>query len=163
MLNISTHRSGYTLVELLVTITISILLVTFGVSAYRRSADIQEIRADTETILSTLQSIQKAASSGKEDCSSTNGIYLGERFTTTANSATITLQSICKTAGGSTTRTITLSHTTFSTSNSILFRPINQGVDTGTTTPQYIDFGRDGKNYRIQVDRSGAIKSIGAI
>lgn len=155
-------RTGYTLIELLITITIATILVTLGVTAYGRAADIQAIKSDTEKILGIITSAQKAATSGNADCTSTSGPYLGERLTTSVGSKTITIVSTCQ-SGDGTARNIDLSTFTFATANTIIFRPLNQGIDTGTSSSQYLDFTNGTASYRIQVERSGTIKSLGKI
>lgn len=155
-------KSGYTLIELLITITITTILVTIGVTAYGRAAEIQAIKSDTEKILEIITSAQKAATSGKTDCTEASGPYLGERLTTSVGSKTITLTSTCQNGNG-TTRTIDLNSFTFSTANSLVFRPLSQGIDTGATSTQYIDFTNTNSTYRIQIERSGTIKSLGKI
>lgn len=158
----SIHRAGYTLIELLITISITTIMITLGVSAYRRAADIQAIKADTEKILTTLASAQKASTSGETDCTTSSGPYLGERLTTTSGSNTITLVSTCQNGDGI-PRTTELSRFIFESNNTLLFRPLNQGIDTGANPTQNIDYSYDDHRYRILVERSGTIKPVGEI
>lgn len=156
------NRRGYTLIELLITITITTILVTIGVSAYRKASDIQAIKTTTETIIATITSAQKSATSGNADCTNTNGPYLGERLTTSIGSNLLTITSICQNGSG-VSRNIELGNATFATANDITFRPLNQGIDTGNTNTQYLDFTNNNSIYRIQVDRTGTIKSVGKV
>lgn len=155
-------KSGYTLIELLITVTITTILVTIGVTAYGRAAEIQAIKSDTEKIIEVITSAQKAATSGKADCTDTSGPYLGERLATSVGSQTISITSTCKNGDG-TVRNTDLNTFTFASANTIIFRPLNQGVDTGATSTQYVDFTNGSSTYRIQVDRSGTIKSLGKV
>lgn len=152
-------KPGYTLVELLIVITLSTLLITAGISAYSKAADIQNTKNATETILSTLATAQKAATSGKNDCI---GAYLGEIITTTSGSSTMTITSSCQ-GGGGTSRQVSLNLFTFATSINVVFRPLNQGVDTGLAGSQNLDYTNSNQTYRIQIDRTGAIMPLGRI
>jgi len=152
-------KHGYTLVELLIVITLTALLITAGISAYSKAADIQASKSATETILTTLTSAQKAATSGKNDCT---GAYLGEIITTTSGSSAMTITSSCQ-GGGGVTREVSLNTFTFATTTNITFRPLNQGVDTGLADFQYLDYTNSSETYRIQIDRTGAIKPQGKI
>ncbi|GAB4027065.1 MAG: hypothetical protein Fur0011_4240 [Candidatus Microgenomates bacterium] len=155
-------KHGYTLIELLITITITTILVTIGVTAYGRAAEIQAIKSDTEKIIEIITSAQKAATSGKNDCTNTFGPYLGERLTTNVGSKSIIITSTCLNGDGA-TRSFDLNSFTFATSNTLVFRPLNQGIDTGSTNNQKLDFTNGNKTYRIEVERSGTIKSLGKI
>lgn len=158
----SVYKRGYTLVELLITITITTILIGIGVSAYGRASETQSIKSDTEKIISVITSAQKAATTGKADCTDSFGIYLGENFQTTVGSKTMIITSICKTGQGN-PRNYDLTTFTFKTANSISFRPLNQGIDTGPTNSQNLDFGTSSDTYRIQLERSGSVKSLGKV
>lgn len=155
-------KSGYTLIELLITVTITTILVTIGVTAYGRAAEIQAIKSDTEKIIEIITSAQKAATSGKEDCTDTYGPYLGERLTTSIGSQSLIVTSTCESGNGE-TRSFDLNNFIFSTANTLVFRPLNQGIDTGSTSSQNLDFTNGNSTYRILVERSGTIKSLGKI
>lgn len=152
-------RAGYTLVELLITITISTILITIGVSAYRRAADLQQIRFATETILNTLSSAQKAATTGIADCS---GPYLGEQISYTANGSTLTLTATCLGGEGS-SKTFSIEPLTFANTGTLTFRPLNQGVNTGASDTHYIDYATTDRTHRIEVSRSGTITPLGVL
>lgn len=155
-------KSGYTLIELLITITITTILVTIGVTAYGRAAEIQAIKSDTEKIIEIITSAQKAATSGKADCTATYGPYLGERLTTSIGSKSIVVTSTCQNGNGD-ARSFDLNSFTFATANTIVFRPLNQGINTGAASTQNLDFTNGNATYRIEVQRSGTIKSLGKI
>lgn len=153
-------RSGYTLIELLIVITLTAMLITFGVSAYRKAADIQAVKATTELILSTLTSAQKSATSGRATCS---GPYYGETVTTNLNSSALTTTPTCQ-GGLGTPRIVNLpNNATFQTTNTLVFRPLSQGIDTGASDIQNLDFGTASVRYRIQVTRSGTIQALGRV
>lgn len=152
-------KSGYTLIELLITISISAILITIGVTAYGRAAANQSIKTDTERILSTLGSAQKAATSGKTDCSSP---YLGEYITISAGTNAMTVTSTCRDQAG-TPRPITLTTGVFTSNNTLSFRPLNQGIDTGVGDSQNIDFMVGDNTYRIVVERGGSYRALGEV
>jgi prepilin-type N-terminal cleavage/methylation domain-containing protein len=152
--------AGYTLIELLVTVTIITILTTLGVTAYGRAAEIQATKADTEKIIEALTSAQKAATSGKADCTETSGKYLGESLSTSLASPTITIVSSCEYGNGA-PREINLTRFSFASTNQLTFRPLNQGIDTGSSDIQTIDYTDGSSTYRIEVGRSGSIKSLG--
>lgn len=155
-------KSGYTLIELLITITITTILVTIGVTAYRRAAEIQAIKSDTEKVIEILTSAQKAATSGRADCTATFGPYIGDRLTTSVGSKSIEVVSTCQNGNGE-ARIFELNSFTFATANTIVFRPLNQGIDTGASRTQNLDFTNGNATYRIEIERSGTIKSLGKI
>ena len=155
-------RRGYTLIELLITISITSILVTLGVTAYGRAAEIQAIKSDTEKLIGIITSAQKAATSGKADCAATFGPYLGESLTTSIGSPTITVTSTCQYGNGQ-PRTTDLSIFSFASANTLVFRPLNQGIDTGISNTQNLDFTTGNNIYRIEIERSGTIKYLGKI
>ncbi len=147
-------KTGYTLVELMVTVTIITLLTSFGISAYGKAQSSQATRAATEIIMATLSEAQKKASSGTNDCS--GGVYGGQLVTLTGS--TITLDPVC--GSGGTAKNISVSGVTFSGSYSFTFRPLNQGVIlTGGNTN--IDYSTSQGTYRIQVMPTGSIVNKG--
>lgn len=150
---------GYTLIELLIVITLTAMLITFGVSAYRRAADIQAIKSNTESLLQALTAAQKAATTGRADCA---GRYLGETVTTVANSTSLTTTATCD-GGSGTVRTVTLSGFHFLSSQSLTFRPLSQGIDTGATDTFNLDYSNGTTTHRIQVTRGGTIQALGRI
>lgn len=158
-LNVSDLKHGYTLIELLITITLTAMLITFGVSAYRLAADRQLIKSQTELIMTALTQAQKAATTGKTDCTTEYG---GESLSITANSPTLSISSICKSDSG-TVRQITLSTMVFAHTQTLVFRPLNQGVDTGSQPTLNLDYTLNSDTYRIEITRSGSIKSLGKI
>ena len=150
-------KTGYTLVELMVTVTIITLLTSFGISAYGKAQNSQATRAATETIMATLSEAQKKASSGTSDCVGSDE-YFGQKVVLSGSS--ISLRSTCSTGDSSTVKTISVSGVTFSGSPTFVFRPLNQGVIlTGGNTS--IDYATNTNTYRIQVMPTGSIVNKG--
>lgn len=152
-------RQGYTLIELLITITITTILITFGVNAYRKSSEIQAVKSETEKILIALSQAQKSATTGKRDCASQ---YLGEQVQIIADTGNLTVTSLCNNDQGS-PRTVTLSEMTFTSTQTLLFRPLNQGIDTGISNPLNLDYHNAADTYRIEISKSGTIRATGKL
>lgn len=152
-------KRGYTLIELLITITITTILITFGVSAYRKASDVQAVKSQTELILTTLSQAQKAATTGKTDCTTK---YIGEQVIVTGGTGNLTITSQCVGDSG-TPKIVSLSDMTFVADATILFKPLNQGIDLNTTSPLNLDYQNQSDSYRIEVSQSGTIRSVGKL
>lgn len=152
---------GYTLIELLITVSLTAMLITFGISSYRIAADRQAIKSETELILTILTQAQKAATSGKTDCS---GPYLGEKVEVNVGSPDLRVQSICSYNPQGEVRTQSLKNFRFTGNHNIIFRPLNQGIDVGDGSNLLnLEYTNDTNTYRIEISRSGSIKALGAI
>lgn len=150
---------GYTLIELLIVIGITSVLITYGISAYRKSSERQQLKHETSLILSALTETQKEASTGKADC---EGLYLGEQLTIIELSSTITIQSICELSSG-TPKTITLNKSQFANSYSLIFKPLSQGIEFSTSGNLNLDYIFNTLTYRIVITPAGSINYLGAI
>lgn len=152
------QRSGYTLVELMIVISIIGILVVFGVSAYGKARDRQIGQSAGEKIIQILQENQKIASIGDKDCS---GKFSGQKVS--ISGSLITSQSICEGGAVGTPKTTTIEDITFSVSNTIIFSPLPQGgVDLSAPSPLTISYtSSSGSIYAISIDRSGTIEYQG--
>lgn len=147
---------GYTLIELMIVITIVAILVGFGVSAYSKARDRQIGQSAAQQILSVLQAAQTAANVGNKDC---NDKFLGQQLTLTSPN-TLMNQSLCEGDSGAIS-TISISGITSLTSATILFQPLSLGI-TLPSNPFFINFTSSvGINYRIQLNNSGTIEYKG--
>jgi len=153
-------KKGYTLIELLITITITTILITFGVNAYRLASNKQAIKSQTTTIITTLTQAQKAATSGKTNCLGSE--YMGQQVSVTSNQKTLTLTSLCKDGSGLPT-IITLTDLTFVETLTFTFRPLSQGVDLPSGNTLNLDYQNNADIYRIEITRSGNINYLGKI
>jgi prepilin-type N-terminal cleavage/methylation domain-containing protein len=154
-------KTGYTLIELMIVITITALLVAFGVSGYTKAQKNQNSKFATEAILTSLSEAQKRASSGTNDCSGGDpGEYLGQQVV--LQNSTITTTPICRNSEG-TEKAVTITGLEFTTTHTLTFKPLNQGVDLVGVTTENIDYtdGRD--TYRVEVMRSGSIRAVGRV
>ena len=152
-------KKGFTLVELLITITIVTVVVASGVSAYGRARDRQILQASVEKLISTLQGTQKQALIGDKDSSCVDNL-LGYQTTFSAN--TLTTQVRCSGGNSSAVNTAFTSITFTSPFPTITFRPLGQGVIFGTGgSVDTIDFSYQGRSYSVEVDESGNIQYLG--
>jgi len=148
-------KKGYSLVELMVTISIVGILVSFGVSAYGRGRDRQEGRAAGEQIIGFLSENQKKANIGDRDCA---GLYRGQDISLSGTS--ITAKSKCSNAGVDefgTTDTVTISGISTMDTGTILFSPLSQGA-TISPDPLRINYTTtSGTRYMVEVTSAGTI------
>jgi type II secretory pathway pseudopilin PulG len=145
---------GYTLIELLIYISITGLLITLGTSAYRESQNRQAIRQDVETALEILNSAKKEAIIGKKDCADN---LLGIRVTLNSNS--ISKQAICQSTQGE-LLDYPLKVSTFSLSQNFLFRPVSGSTDL---TPLGLTFALNSTTNHtatINISQAGAITHV---
>jgi prepilin-type N-terminal cleavage/methylation domain-containing protein len=151
-------KFGYTLIELMIAISIIGVLVTFGLSAYGRAQESQLVKAGAETILEALSAAQKEAITGTRDCA---GEYLGQEVI--ANGSTIGYRALCKGGDVGSTKTHSIGANTFAASYTLTFRPLNQGVDLGGAgTTLNLDFvSPQSKTYRTEVSITGTIRYLG--
>lgn len=149
-------NKGYTIVELLIIVTIIGILITFGFSSFVKSQDRQTVQQAKEELLSKLQTYQKAAYAGDKAC---GGALLDIKVTFTATSMTATAE--C--SGSPATAvydTVNFSNLTFTTFPTIYFRPLIQGTTTATTN---IEYTISNTKYRIAIEQPGIIKYVGII
>lgn len=150
------QRLGYTLVELMIVISIVAILITFGVSAYGKARDRQIGQAAGETIVRVMQENQKTAGIGKKDCV---GKFIGQRVITSAPNI-ITSQSICESGDGILIET-KIPNINSITTATITFRPLSLGI-TLPNDPFNIDIVSSNlTTYRVQLNSSGTIEYKG--
>ena len=145
-------KKGYSLVELMVTISIVGILVSFGVSAYGRGRDRREGRAAGEQIIGFLSENQKKANIGDEDCT---GLYTGQSIVVSSGTG-ITATSVCS-GGNGTPVSTTISGISSMTAGTITFKPLAGGA-TLTSDPYNINYvTTSGTTYQVQITSSGTI------
>lgn len=157
---------GYTLVELLISVTISAMLLSYGFSAYRKAQDKQVVQAAGETITRTLREAQKKAQIGEKDCT---GPLVGYYTTLTTigesrESSTIEVIAQCASESGSPTTT-EVSNITFDQTTIIIFKPLNGGLSiiepTGITSIDITYTSPTGITHSVQIDEPGNIRYEG--
>jgi prepilin-type N-terminal cleavage/methylation domain-containing protein len=152
-------KSAYTLIELMIVVTIISVLVGFGVSAYTKARDRQIGQSAGEQILSVLSENQKIANIGNKDCI---GKFLGQQVVISATN-TITANSICTGGPGPSPVVTTIDDIDFVAGATFTFNPLTTGIDLGATaSPLTISYTvPSGSTYSIQVDKSGTIEYKG--
>ena len=146
---------GYTLIELLVTITIVGILVGFGISAYGKARDRQAGQAAGEKILSILQENQKIANIGKVGCTNK---FLGQEVVASSPN-TLKIRSLCEGPNGAQT-SITIPDISSLTNATITFKPLSQG--TSLSSDLNLSYtSTAGNTYLITITRSGTIEYKG--
>lgn len=147
-------KKGFSLIELMIAITIIAVMTTLGISAYSKGSDKQIAKNSGETIVSILTENQKQANIGHEDCT---GKYLGQQISISSGSNTITAVSLCTISVGEPLVT-SIDNITFNSSTTMVFNPLSQGV----TDASSITFtGPNGSIYTVRVDSSGTIEYSG--
>lgn len=152
-------KTGYNLIELMITITIVGILVGFGVSAYGKARDRQIGLSAGEQIVSIFQANQTIANIGKKDC---NGKYAGQKVDLITPN-TIQVQSRCELPPqtGSVTST-TINGITFSGNATIIFNPLSRGINLGGPSEMLINYNSSvGLTYRLKLTSSGTIENQG--
>lgn len=150
---------GYTLVELMIVVSIVSILLSFGVSAYGKARGRQIGVAAAEQIISILQENQQIASIGKKDCS---GKFTGQQVSLELP-GTIKAQSLCEASVGTVVEVV-IPDITFASTTTIVFNPLTLGIElSGGASEQTLSFTSSSQiSYNIQLTRSGTIKYQGA-
>ena len=165
--SLSVTRLGYTLIEIMLAISLSAVLVTLGTNAYLKSAKRQAVKSGTDTLLATLSTAQKKANTGEKDCS---GVLLGYETIITGDSSQVVTTPKCSAGSGTATTTV-ISHIYFKSSTTLLFKPLNGGVTVTGNNPANIDFIDSGEKsvaspsatYRVKVESTGSISYLGEL
>ncbi len=151
-------KTGYTLVELMIVISITSVLVGLGISAYTRAQRRQIGQAAGEQILSLLQESQKTANIGKKDCT---GKFVGQDVTITVPN-TVKTQSRCEGGTLGNPEVTTIPGITFSSGYSITFNPLTYGVNLNAPSPLGITYSTTSDLiYNIEITSTGTMKYLG--
>lgn len=151
-------KTGFTLIELIITITIIGILVGFGISAYGKARDRQIGQSAGEKIVSILQENQTIASIGKKDC---NDKYLGQQVIMSSPNI-IKTRSLCEGGGQGVETTTNIDGITALSNATIIFNPLSLGINLGASTLTINYLGSAGLNYAIRLTSSGTIENQGA-
>lgn len=149
--------SAYTLVEMMIVISIVAVLLGFGLSAYGQARQRQIGQTASEQIISLLQESQTLASIGSKDCS---GKYIGQQVT--LSGSTLTTQALCETSSGAQTATV-ISGITFDSSLTLIFNSLTRGITLEAGAPsQTITFTTTSQlTYQIFLSSTGTIQYQG--
>lgn len=148
--------SGYTIVELMIVISIVSLLISFGVSSYTKAQNREIGRSAGEQIVSILQENQTIASVGKKDC---NGKFSGQQVITTTPNI-FKIRSLCESEEGEET-TINIPGIVELTATTIIFTPLSGGM-TLSANPLLLNYtSSSGLTYQVKLTSSGTIENQG--
>jgi prepilin-type N-terminal cleavage/methylation domain-containing protein len=148
---------GYTLIELMIVISIVAILLSFGVSAYGKARDRQVGQAAGELLVGILQENQKKALIGDKDCA---GVYTGQRVTISSPNV-ITAVSTCEGGVEGTPEVTNIPNVTAITASTIIFNPLTRGI-TLNFNPTQINLIIAGETtYSVELTRTGTIEYKG--
>lgn len=151
--------NGFTLIELMIAITIISIMVSLGLGAYGKARERQIGVSAGEQIITLLQSAQSDARTGKKDCL---GKYLGQEVII-ALPNTLSTRSLCE--GDSGTSTLhTISEITFDSGTTLIFSPLTQGIEIDGGSLQFLlNYTSSASlTYEIRVTNTGTIEYLGA-
>ncbi|TSC53515.1 MAG: Uncharacterized protein LiPW16_372 [Microgenomates group bacterium LiPW_16] len=149
---------GYTLIELMVVISIIGLLVGIGVAQYNEFNKNQTLKQAALTLKNNLRQTQNKALSGEKPTSGCTASLSGHKLTFTDNRNYKIVASCGVDLDVLTGLTLGQNVSKSSGPNSILFKVLGQGAEAGTIC--LLGFG---KRYKISVTVSGEIKDEGFV
>ena len=157
-LPIKSYKKGFTLVEVLVVITIVAIIVTMGLSAYAKSQERQTVQSAKETILTILNDAQKVAHVGDKACT---GNITGVEISLTSSS--ISRQTHCNLDSESVVTDNFTDLTFTNIPSNFTFQPLSGGISFSAGSSANIDYTISGVTYRITISNPGSISYVGQI
>ncbi|MBP9669993.1 prepilin-type N-terminal cleavage/methylation domain-containing protein [Candidatus Woesebacteria bacterium] len=154
----SVTQSGFTLIELMIAVTIITIMVSFGFSAYGKARERQVGVSAGEQIITLLQSNLTQALVGNKDC---QGKYLSQELVITPP-GTFSSTSQCEGDDGITMTTI-IPDIVLANSATLNFNPLTKGINlqNGATELLLNYTTPSGISYQIKVNNSGTIEYLG--
>lgn len=155
-----TKKLGYTLIELMVVISLIAVLVGYGISAYSKAQTKQLGQSAAEQIISLIGESQTTASIGKKDCPDK---FVGQELSFNSPNIIVTT-SLCEgIPDRGTPKTTIIPNITLNTIGTIVFNPLSLGISL-PTEPYLLDFTvLSGTKYRIELRKSGTIEYKGVV
>lgn len=149
---------GFTLIELMIAITIISVMASFGFSAYSSARDRQIGLAATEQILTFLQSNQSYAQAGNKDCI---GKYLGQEVGMVTPNI-LRSKSICEAEEGSVLES-TIPGIIFEADSTLIFNPLTKGIElsSGDSSLDIAYTSSLTLRYIVRVHNTGTIEYLG--
>ncbi len=157
--------SGYTLIELLIGITIISIVFTIGYAGFRQFSRRQALTGVIKMVKADLRQIQQLALTGQKPTTSTCRKLVGYTLQRT-NSSTYTINASCDNSLGATPnivpiliKTVPLTGVTFTMSTSpTLFKVLGQG--TNLSAPSVLNFTHTAtsRTARITIGTGGDIQ-----
>lgn len=152
------NKGGFSLIELLVVISILLIIFTFALPNYRNYQRRQALDSVAKGIVSDLRLAQEMASAGNKPTGCGGTPLEGYQFAEISTSQ----YSILAKCGTNTFtyKTVSLSGVTISVSKTILFKILGQGTDivSGTSMPITLTQTPTGSTRNIEVDSGGRIE-----
>lgn len=153
-------KLGYTLIELMVVISLTSILVGFGLTSYRKAHNRGIGQAAAEQIMSLLYESQKTANVGKRDHIKCLGPYLGMQIILTPPNLVIT-RGLCRDNDDDSV-SIQIPGIVAITSATILFKPLSGGIDLGGSDSLLIDLTSSANlTHRLKISQPGNIEYLG--
>lgn len=150
-------KNGFTLIELMVVVIVTIILITFGFAKYLNFNKTQTIKQAGLKLKNDLRDAQGKALSGIKTCS---GVLDGYRLDYSLGGNSYSYYSSCSPSNTGTPMTISLpTGVTFSNNGSVFFKSLGLGVNTLTT----FCLSGYGKFYKLSVTISGEIQDYGIV
>lgn len=152
-------KKGFTIIELLIVMSIIAVLIALGISAYSQGRDRQSGKAAGERIMSILSDNQKKANIGDKNCV---GRFKGQKVTFTPPNI-IQEQSLCTTSDENPLPPqIIIDGITSLSSQSFTFKPISSGIDMGASSTTTLNYtSSTGRVYSIRVNNTGTFEYLG--
>lgn len=153
------RQSAFTLIEILVVISITGLLVTMGIVSYNEFNRRQILDQAAKTVLNDLRDAQSKASSGNKgitaECAITDTL-VGWKFEilSMVNPAQYRIYGVCGAKPIFGSKTVTLPGSLTITGATIIFKPLSLGIDSDTAITIT---GYSTKTRTINVTKTGTI------
>jgi prepilin-type N-terminal cleavage/methylation domain-containing protein len=147
------NSSAYTLIEILVVMTIIGILFGFGYSRFRDFSRRQVLVGTVRNVQGDIRTAQAMALEGQKPASGCTADLIGYTFTTSSNQYTITAN--CGT--NITAKTVALTGIT-ATSNSVQFKVLGKGTGTGSDVVFTFTQAATGSSASITVSPGGEIR-----
>ncbi len=156
---ISFNRAGFTLLEMLVTVTIMLIITGGGIAGYIQFNERQTLRSTAKTIQTILRTAQKRAQVGDKPTGCEKLLAYGVQLS--SSSSDLVLYAYCENSGTSTSVNVPIdesipSKIAVSSDHNIRFRVLHGGVEH-ITGNEFIILNLGSKRYRFEVTTGGEI------
>lgn len=147
--------SGFTLIELMIVVTIGTILFGGGVAAYRGIGNKQSIKQTGISFQSNLRLIQGKANAGEKPSACGEADFIGYEVSY-ANETSYQVQPLC--SNTDTSALITTVNLTDNIEFANNFSVIFYGLESEISGAQSINLIKDDYTYQVAIEQSGVIK-----